>query len=43
MHAAPKNLPPPSRNAVAERRAALFRETPLEVLERIVLGSVWAL
>ncbi len=43
MHAALENLSLPSRHAVAERRAALFRETPLEVIERIVLGSVWAL
>jgi leucyl/phenylalanyl-tRNA---protein transferase len=42
MDAAPGNLPP-CENAAAERRTALFRETPLEVLERIVLGGVWAL
>jgi leucyl/phenylalanyl-tRNA--protein transferase len=43
MHAAPGNFPSLSENAVAERRAALFRETPLDMVERIVLGSVWAL
>jgi len=43
MHAAPGNLSPPRPDAAAERRAALFRETPFEMLERIVLGSAWAL
>ncbi|HEX2216134.1 MAG TPA: leucyl/phenylalanyl-tRNA--protein transferase [Xanthobacteraceae bacterium] len=28
---------------LADRRAALFRETPLETLERWVLGAAWAL
>jgi leucyl/phenylalanyl-tRNA--protein transferase len=33
----------PSRDEVAERRAALFRETVQERLERWTLGSAWAL
>lgn len=32
-----------SRQEVAEKRAALFRETPRDVMERILLGSVWAM
>jgi len=43
MHAAPGNFSPLRPDAAAERRAALFRETPFEMLERIVLGSAWAL
>jgi len=31
------------QQANAERRAALFRETPLEFCERIALGTAWAL
>lgn len=34
---------PGSADCVAHRRAALFRETPLETLERWVLGTAWAL
>ena len=33
----------PTRDRVEERRAALFHETPLEVCERWVLGTAWAL
>ena len=31
-----------TENAAVERRAALFRETPLETAERVALGLAWA-
>jgi hypothetical protein len=43
MHAAPENFSSRYENDAAERRTTFFRETPVEVLERIVLGTVWAL
>lgn len=34
---------PKPRDPIAERRAAMFRETPVETCERVVLGTAWAL
>ena len=33
----------PARGAATSKRAVLFRETPLETLERVMLGMAWAL
>lgn len=32
-----------ARNPVEDRRFALFRETPLEICQRVALGTAWAL
>src|SRR5437016_5605932 len=43
MHASSGNPSSSSNKGLAERREELFCETPLDVIERIVLGSAWAM